>query len=80
MDSASEYLERSKKCFERAQIMTNSVDRGRWLQLAEQWAMLSRMPHPKATLFRNNPIGFWRGEPPSNSKSPAGWPRAKLKI
>ena len=43
--------------------MANSVDRARWLQLAEQWAMLSRMPRPKAILFRNNPIGLWRGEP-----------------
>jgi hypothetical protein len=70
MGSATEYQRRAENCLERAQTLTNRVDRARWLQLAEQWSALSRMPLPSATLLRNRPTGFWRGEPsPPNSKS-----------
>jgi hypothetical protein len=73
MGSPSEYQQRSRECFERAQIVSNPTDRGRWLQLAEQWAALSRMPLPKATLYRNK--SMWRSEPPSSSQS-LGTPHA----
>jgi hypothetical protein len=70
MGNESEYQRRAKNCFERAEMVKNSIDRRRWLQLAEEWLALSRMPPPKATLFRNKPIRSLRGEPPSNTKSP----------
>lgn len=69
MGSVSEYQKRAAECLERAQIVTAPIDRARWLQLAEQWSVLSRMPLPKATLYRNEPTGLWRDEPRSNSKS-----------
>ena len=53
MGSVSEYQERAKQCSERAQIMTTRLDRARWLELAEGWTALSRMPSPKDSLWRN---------------------------
>ena len=67
MSSAIDYQRRAEECYERAQNVAAPIDRARWLQLAEQWSVLSRMPLPKATLLRNNAIGFWRGEPPSDT-------------
>jgi hypothetical protein len=67
MGSVSEYQRRAKECSDRAQSLTNAVDRARWLQLAQQWAILSRMPFPKASIPRNQPTGFWRGEPASRA-------------
>jgi len=63
MGGASEYQERAKQCSERAQLVTSRIDRARWLQLAEQWTALSRMPLRKGPPPRNDPSGFWRGEP-----------------
>jgi hypothetical protein len=63
MGSVSEYQERARRCSERAQTAANGIDRARWLQLAEQWAALSRMPVRKGPAPRNDPTGFWRGEP-----------------
>lgn len=58
MGNASEYQKRAADCLERAQIVTGPIDRARWVQLAEQWSALSRMPLPKATLWRGerNPV------------------------
>jgi hypothetical protein len=63
MGGMSEYQERAKRCSERAQTIANVIDRTRWLQLADQWTALSRMPLRKGPAPRNDPIGFWRGEP-----------------
>jgi len=52
MGSASEYQKRAADCLERAEIVTGPIDRARWVQLAEQWSALSRLPLPKATLWR----------------------------
>jgi hypothetical protein len=77
MGSATEYQRRAENCLERAQTLTNRVDRARWLQLAEQWSTLSRMPLPKATLLRNKPTDFWRGEPPSRPGTTRTMPLVK---
>jgi hypothetical protein len=72
MSGVSEYQKRAQWCAERAQSLTNRIDRARWLQLAEQWDALSRMPLRKGPMPRNDPAGFWRGEPrnplPQSSK------------
>jgi hypothetical protein len=63
MGGVSEYQRRAQWCSERAQTIANTFDRARWLQLAEQWTALSRMPLRKGPSPRNDPTGFWRGEP-----------------
>ena len=44
MGSANEYQNRARRCAEQAQIVSSTVDRARWRQLADQWMALSRMP------------------------------------
>ena len=63
MGSEDEYQKRAQWCSDRAQTVANGIDRARWLQLAEQWAALGRMPIRKGPAHRNDPTGFWRGEP-----------------
>jgi hypothetical protein len=62
MRTMSECQERAKQCYERALIMTATVDRARWLQLAKGWEALSRAPLQSGPSQRNEPAGFWRGE------------------
>lgn len=62
MGSASKYQRRAIQCAERALTVARAVDRARWLQLAEDWAALSRIPFPGASELRNEPAGLWRGE------------------
>ena len=62
MDGESEYQKRAKQCSERAQVMTAAVDRARWLQLAEGWAALSKMPLTRIPAAHHEGIGMWRGE------------------
>jgi hypothetical protein len=61
MRSASEIQERAEQCAIRAQAVTDPTDRAKWLQLAEQWALLGRLTFHSPPGARNEPGGFWRG-------------------
>lgn len=59
MSSVSEYQSRAKACSERAETMTNSVDRARWRQLAEEWESFGRI---KASMPRPELPALWRDD------------------
>jgi hypothetical protein len=58
MGSASEYEKRAKQCAEPALAVTGTVDRVRWLQLAEGWELLSRMPIQRVSSQRTSRRDF----------------------
>jgi hypothetical protein len=62
MRTVSDYEQRAEKCIARAEIVTHPMDRARWLQLAEQWALLSRLQFQTLESARNEPAGLWRGD------------------
>jgi hypothetical protein len=62
MRSVNEYAQRAERCIARAEAIADPVDRGRWLQLAEQWALLSRLQFHGLDSTRNEPVGLWRGD------------------
>jgi hypothetical protein len=56
MNDPSEYQKRAEKCVERARSVPREDDRVRWLQLAEQWMALSRMPFQRLPAQRAESI------------------------
>jgi hypothetical protein len=62
MRSVSEYGQRAEQCIARAEAIADPIDRARWLQLAEQWALLSRLQFQSFEGKRNEPAGLWRGD------------------
>lgn len=70
MDGKGEYQKRAKECSERAQVVTAAVDRARWLQLAEGWAALSKMPLTRIPAAYHEGIGILRGELSKASTDP----------
>ena len=44
MGSVSDYQYRARRCAEQARIVSSTVNRIRWRQLADQWMALSRLP------------------------------------
>jgi hypothetical protein len=61
MQSASEYRRLAEQCIARAEAIAEPLARVRWLQLAEQWALLSRLGFQPPSSAR--PVsGLWRGE------------------
>lgn len=61
MGSASEYEHRAEACLKRAQSLSG-IDCARWLQLAEEWMAMSRLPLLKSPVRANDPTGFRREE------------------
>jgi hypothetical protein len=56
--------ERSEECKRKAEMVSDARDRAKWLELADGWIGLSRMPShtgPKAHFPRIPHSGFWRG-------------------
>lgn len=62
MRGAIDYQQRAEQCIARAEGVADPTDRARWLQLAEQWALLSRIRFERLPGTRNQPGGLWRGE------------------
>jgi hypothetical protein len=62
MGSAGEYQKRAEQCTERALLVTRADDRARWLELADEWAALSRIEFQKLPARRDQPTALWRGE------------------
>jgi hypothetical protein len=62
MRSVTEYRLRAEQCIARAEAIADPVDRARWLQLAQQWALLSRVHFQTVESPRNEPTGMWRGD------------------
>lgn len=63
MGSASEYQKRAEQCAQRAQIVIRADDRKRWLELAEEWSALHRVPFQRLALQRNEPAGCGAAQP-----------------
>lgn len=63
MSSVGIYEERARRCADQARLVTGAGDRARWLQLANEWTVLSRiqfrrLPSPQ----HSDAFGQWRGE------------------
>jgi hypothetical protein len=64
MTDASVYEDHAKRCAEQAQLVTRADDRARWLQLANEWTVLSRLKLRKLPTppQRSDPSYLWRGD------------------
>ncbi|HEY7229162.1 MAG TPA: hypothetical protein VH558_02200 [Pseudolabrys sp.] len=62
MRVAIDYRQRVEQCIARSEAVADPIDRARWLQLAEQWALLSRLRFQSLDGAHNEPAGLWRGD------------------
>jgi hypothetical protein len=62
MRGLGEYQQRVEHCIARARAAAHETDRARWLQLAEQWALLTRLGIQRLPSDRTELAGLWRGE------------------
>jgi len=63
MLNAEKCRERSEECKRKAEAVSDLRDRTKWLKLADDWIVLSRMPlhtGAKAHFPRIPHSGFWR--------------------
>ena len=63
MEYAERCRERSEACKRKAEAVSDVRDRAKWLELADGWIGLSRIPFhpgPKAHFPRTPHSGFWR--------------------
>jgi len=70
--SVSECQRRAQECMRKAETAANTADRAGWMQLAEDWTSLSKLP------FRVAPDAS-AGERPLNRSDRIGWLRRLLR-
>lgn len=72
MKSVSECQERAQECMHRAETAAHTADRAGWMQLAEDWTTLSKLP------FRVAPSASTCERPPTRIDR-IGWLRRLLR-
>lgn len=73
MSSISIYEERARRCEEQARLVTGVGDRARWLQLANEWTILSRIQFRRLpSQPHRDAFGLWRGEEIRRTDRPGG--------
>jgi hypothetical protein len=77
MGSASEYQKRAAECAQRAQIVTRADDRARWMELAEDWIALSRVPFQRLPEGVGSPERHFAGPSFAASAVERGPPTAR---
>jgi hypothetical protein len=70
--SVIERQQRAQKCMRKAETAANTADRAGWMQLAEDWTTLSRLP------FRVAPDAS-TSERPLNRNDRIGWLKRLLR-
>lgn len=72
MPNAKRCRERAEECKRKADAVSDARDRVKWLQLADDWAALSRIPFrpaPKVHRPEAPLVGLWRGSPSAETKN-----------